>query len=167
MPAPSKSFFLSPCLESELKSVIHNLGSKFSSGPDEIPKFLPAASYEFIRYPLLFLLNWSLQHGIFPEPLKLSKVLPIYKKKCNIHDINSYRPISILNSFKESSEGLSITLALNVKDEETDNVRYGRCLTGYGPRCGLTVQVLVILSFSVVFGSDDVELEKCEIEYFR
>ena len=98
------SFVLAPCSETELKAVTLNLGSRQCCGTDEIPSFLIGICNEFISSPILFLINESLHLGIFPEPLKLAKVIPVFKNKgCN-HDVNSYRPISILNVFSKIFE---------------------------------------------------------------
>ena len=45
--------------------------------------------------PLAFILNLSLSSSIFPDKLKVARVVPIFKKgeKCNP---GNYRPISIL-----------------------------------------------------------------------
>jgi hypothetical protein len=100
------SFFLTPCSKTELKAVTLSLGSKYSCGTDDIPNFLIGISYEFISSPLLFLINESFQIGIFPEPLKVAKVIPVYKNKGSTRDINSYRPISVLNVFGKIFEKL-------------------------------------------------------------
>ena len=49
---------------------------------------------EEIHKPLTLIINQSLKMGIFPEKLKISKVIPIFKKDDAIL-LNNYRPISI------------------------------------------------------------------------
>jgi hypothetical protein len=49
--------------------------------------------------------NTSFETGIFPERLKLAKVKPLYKKG-NIHEVQNYRPISILSVFSKILEKL-------------------------------------------------------------
>ena len=48
-----------------------------------------------ISEPMTLLINQALQTGIFPNNLKLAKVIPIYKKGDN-SKLDNYRPISIL-----------------------------------------------------------------------
>ena len=48
--------------------------------------------------PLTFLINPSFHHSIFPDELKLAKVIPIYKSGSTM-ELNNYRPISVLNIF--------------------------------------------------------------------
>ena len=54
-----------------------------------------------ILIPLLVLLmNASFSLGIFPDDLKVAKVIPLFKKG-NTLDINNYRPISLLTCFSK------------------------------------------------------------------
>ena len=55
--------------------------------------------------PFTFLLNWSVEVGIFPDCLKISKVVPIHKKG-NKDDVSNYRPISLLSVFEKIFERL-------------------------------------------------------------
>ena len=45
----------------------------------------------------------SIVSGVYPDPLKISKVLPIYKKGEHT-DMNNYRPISILSHINKIFE---------------------------------------------------------------
>ena len=49
---------------------------------------------------LLFLLTIPFYHGIFPDELKLARVVPIFKYG-DSSKINNYRPISILPFFQK------------------------------------------------------------------
>ena len=53
--------------------------------------------------PLKYILNLSLQQGIFPENLKVAKVSPIYKKDKEFL-LTNYRPISVLPCFSKLLE---------------------------------------------------------------
>jgi hypothetical protein len=77
----ASSFFLSPCSENELKTIIDSCGNKFSAGIDEIPNFIIRLCFDLIKDPLLCLINASFVEGIFPSVLKTSNVIPLYKKK--------------------------------------------------------------------------------------
>ena len=45
--------------------------------------------------PLTIVFNKSLEEGVFPDQMKLSDVIPLYKNK-ERYLCNSYRPISLL-----------------------------------------------------------------------
>ena len=48
-----------------------------------------------MRKPLSLIINQMLESGIFPDDLKIAKIIPLYKKG-NINSITNYRPISLL-----------------------------------------------------------------------
>ena len=65
-------------------------------GPDEIsPKFLKEGAVELAPI-LMFIYNESLTKGIFPQDWKRANVIPLFKKG-NRHEINNYRPVSLLS----------------------------------------------------------------------
>ena len=53
--------------------------------------------------PLTVILNQSLFTGIFPDSLKIAKVIPIYKKDSN-EVLGNYRPVSLLTAFSKVFE---------------------------------------------------------------
>ena len=48
--------------------------------------------------PLEHIFNISLQKGVFPDGMKLARVIPLFKNG-EINDFSNYRPISILSQF--------------------------------------------------------------------
>jgi hypothetical protein len=64
-----------------------------------------------IAVPLAHVFNLSLRSGIFPDKLKTSRVIPIFKSGDSKMPDN-YRPISLINSFGKILEKI---VALNVK----------------------------------------------------
>lgn len=99
-----QTIFLYPTTHFEVTQIARKLGSKHSSGLDEIPGSLLTKCMHLISIPLAFLINKSLSSGIFPSKLKLAKVIPIYKHKGKKSDMNNYRPISLLSSFSKIYE---------------------------------------------------------------
>lgn len=65
-------------------------------------KILNAIRY-IILIPLTNLINICIRTSSFPDILKLSKVIPLHKKD-SIHDVENYRPISILPLFSKILE---------------------------------------------------------------
>ena len=63
-----------------------------------LPNQLTIILINYYAEPLTYLINQSISQGIFPEELKLAKVLPIFK--CEDEQlVQNYRPISILPFF--------------------------------------------------------------------
>ena len=56
-------------------------------------------SYNFTK-TLAVIINKSFQEGIFPDQMKLAKVVPIHKGGAKT-DAGNYRPISLLNTFSK------------------------------------------------------------------
>ena len=81
--------------ECDIVAIINQLASKNSSGIDELSNKLLKSIKNEISKPLALIINQSLQTGIFPDLLKISKIKPVYKKgdKCCF---NNYRPIALL-----------------------------------------------------------------------
>jgi hypothetical protein len=79
------------------------LTSKNSCGFDGIStKLIKQSKHIFIR-PLTIIINQMLNTGIFPDQLKLSKVVPIHKKD-DENLFTNYRPISLLPSISKCFE---------------------------------------------------------------
>ena len=58
------------------------------------------------------MINQSLCTGIFPEKLKVAKVIPLYKKGDN-HLFDNYRPISLLSTVSKIFEKTVFTQVYN------------------------------------------------------
>ena len=81
--------------ESEICRIIQNLKSKSSSGVDSISNVLLKKLVSVIKGPLCVIFNKSLSSGIFPDLMKLAKVVPLHKSgDTNLPD--NYCPISLL-----------------------------------------------------------------------
>ena len=62
-------------------------------------KFIDTA----ICMPLGFIYNLSIKEGVFPDKLKLSRVVPIFKSGAR-NDCNNYRPIALISTFSKIFE---------------------------------------------------------------
>ena len=65
-------------------------------GHDEVTKNILDLSMPVIKNHLIYLLNQSLQQGVFPDELKIAKITPIYKAD-DSSKFNNYRPVSVLS----------------------------------------------------------------------
>ena len=83
--------------------LIKSLKTKDSFGPDGVSTKLVKAIAPGILLPLTIILNQSLLTGIFPDSLKIAKVIPLYKKEDRELPDN-YRPVSLLNAMSKIFE---------------------------------------------------------------
>jgi hypothetical protein len=88
------SMALSPVSERDVARVIEGLKPKQSTDINGMSVWLLKRCYRHILKPLTKLVNFSFQTGSFPSSLKISKVIPIFKKDDRSLPSN-YRPISI------------------------------------------------------------------------
>ena len=87
----------------EIEFIIQQLKSSNAVGEDDIVVKVVKAVAPIIATPLSHLVNNSIETGIFPCALKISKVIPIFKTG-DQGLLSNYRPISILPIFSKVFE---------------------------------------------------------------
>lgn len=97
------SMFLAPTTPEEVADIAKTLSNKLSCGQDEIPVTIVKLCIPDIKDIISYIINNSFHFGIFPRHLKLAIIKPLYKKG-NPELKESYRPISLLNSFSKIFE---------------------------------------------------------------
>ena len=97
------SINLKPTTTSELESICGMFASKKAPGYDSIPMYIIKYSFHLISAPLADIINLSLLKGIFPDKLKIAKIIPIFKAEDPNFFVN-YRPISLLSNFSKFFE---------------------------------------------------------------
>ena len=97
-----RSLFLSNVTPEEIETLINSLQEGKAVGPCSVPiKLLKMISLQ-ISLPLCLIINESFI-GIFPDNLKLAKVITLYKKGSRDNPTN-YWPISLLSIFSKIVE---------------------------------------------------------------
>lgn len=83
--------------ESEVENAVHEIKNKYSCGFDEINVIVFTVAINIILQPFTKLINNSFMNGLFPNILKIARVIPLLKKANDPKsDISNYRPISVL-----------------------------------------------------------------------
>lgn len=99
-----KSCYLFDCTEEEVGRLFSKIKNKntmdkyFLSMND-----LKLFSNELVK-PISIFINKCFNSGYFPDELKFSRVVPVYKRKGDINECNNYRPISILPNMSKIFE---------------------------------------------------------------
>ena len=98
-------FILHPATEPEVDKESQELDISKSTGVDKIPPKVVKWSAVVLTPILTKLINMCFLGGIYPDSLKLARVIPIFKGG-NKNDSSLYRPISILTQINRIFEKL-------------------------------------------------------------
>ena len=101
-PASENSFEFARYLEWKVAQFLAMMRSS-SSGMDEFSLKLIKAAKTSVSPVLTHLINLSPDHGVFPQALKIARVVPLHKGGKKDDPLNQ-RPISILPFFSKSYE---------------------------------------------------------------
>ena len=99
------SIYMHPVDRCEVINEISKLDKNKSSGPDDIPPKVIKHASEHIAEVLTHIYNTSITQGVYPDLLKISEVIALYKKGTKFVPDN-YRPISLLDVFDKIYEKL-------------------------------------------------------------
>jgi hypothetical protein len=106
----NNSIFLTPSVPSEVSKVINNLPNK--NGLNDIPVRIFKRVRDDISIIISSLFNLMIEGGIYPDNVKLARVVPVHKSG-NKKLTKNYRPISVLPTLNKIFEKLLYT-RLNV-----------------------------------------------------
>ena len=120
----NSNIYLVPTDGNEINDIIRSLKNKKSAGPDGISSFMLKQISDAICEPLAFLINKSIESGIFPDALKIAKIIPIYKSK-EQNLLNNYRPISLLSSISKIFEKVLYKRLYNFVKYKLSEKQYG------------------------------------------
>ena len=126
IPINPKCMFFEPVTMQEVSNIIQSLKPKHSSGYDDISNKLIKELHPVILKPLTEVINRSLQEGTFPDDMKRSDTIPLYKTKEKYYTTN-YRPISLLLTLSKILEKVVYkrTVKFLDKNELIYNSQYG------------------------------------------
>ena len=89
-----------------MEETINLLCHSKSTGDFSIPKIIFDSVTPEIAKILTLIINQSFETGIFPSPLKIVKVIPIFKNKGSNQNLDNFRPISLLSNIDKIFEKL-------------------------------------------------------------
>ena len=107
-------------VSNEVLDIINSLENK-STGPSSIPLRMLSIIPDLIILPLAHIIKMSIVTGVYPDLLKIVKVIPIHKGGSS-QDINNYRPISLLSIFHKIMEKMIHKKLYNFLEEH--NILY-------------------------------------------
>ena len=110
------SIFIKPTSTIEILNLISTLNNNKSSGPFSIPTDIFKMTGNIMASPLTEIINLSFSTGIYPNNLKIAKIIPVFKNKGSNLQCNNYRPISLLSNINKIFEKLMYTRLYNFLD---------------------------------------------------
>ena len=120
------SIFLIGIAEFEVLKTVKNFKNKKSNDPHGLSMEILKQVIPNIVKPLTYICNKSFLEGCFPDSMKISRIVPIFKAG-DKNTLDNYRPISILPQFSKVLEKLFQNRLLNFveKNNVLNDNQYG------------------------------------------
>ena len=111
----ANSIFIRPVNENEVVAILKDMKNS-SPGWDCISPKIVKQTYRYFLEPLVHVTNMSILHGVFPDELKIAKVIPLYKGGESKLLVN-YRPVSVFPVLSKVFERLMYNRILEFINE--------------------------------------------------
>ena len=99
------TMFLNPVDDQEIIRTVQNCKNKMSTDYNDINMLMVKKIITQIVRPFVHICNVTFQTGVFPDKMKIAKVVPLFKSgEKNV--FTNYRPISLLPQFSKILEKL-------------------------------------------------------------
>ena len=102
-PALANSMYLPPTTDFEILTIIGGMKNKKSRGCDDLSAHFVKKLKIGLALPLSILINRSFEESSYPDLMRISKTIAIYKKN-DKNRMENYRPISLLSCFSKIFE---------------------------------------------------------------
>uniref|UniRef100_A0A8C6MKE1 Reverse transcriptase domain-containing protein n=1 Tax=Nothobranchius furzeri TaxID=105023 RepID=A0A8C6MKE1_NOTFU len=103
IPRNVNSILLDKVDQQEIRNIVKNWGSKRSTDCDDLDMVTVKAIIESVIEPFTYICNLSLSTGVFPDLMKIAKVVPLFKSG-DKQSFTNYRPVSLLPQFSKILE---------------------------------------------------------------
>ena len=110
------SFVIRECDRLEVETIIATIDRRKATGPNSIPTDILSMLKSDISTHLSKIFNLSLLTGVYPDKLKISKTIPIFKKGDH-HLPSNYRPISLLSNINKILEKIMFNRTYDFLDK--------------------------------------------------
>ena len=127
------SMFVNPVTQVELFRIVNTCKAKHSCDVDDISMYIVKNSFKAIVTPFLHICNLSFSTGVFPDGMKVAKIVPLFKAG-DKSSFTNYRPVSLLPQFSKILEKLFDTRLTNFVNKHNilSNLQYvfrnSRCI---------------------------------------
>lgn len=98
------SIFLSCVTPDEVRDLLHKTTQKPAAGLDEIHGRALGRVRDIVCYPLAYLINESFISGQFPDSIKISKCIPVFKNKGSRSEMENYRSVCVQSQMSKIFE---------------------------------------------------------------
>ena len=92
--------FIEETSSEEISKIVNAYGNKSSCDVNDINMSLVKTIFKSLVHQFVHIRNLSFNTGIFPDNMKIAKVVPLYKSGSK-HVFNNYRRVSLLPQFSK------------------------------------------------------------------